>query len=137
MPCSDGMDHSSLRIGELSQRCDYLARIACEALSTIQSTTPSLIDDMSQETKIFWNSHQEADRIRAKREEEARGKARLAGGPSPRSWDRARTRSGTQPQSNSTSRLATCSMRQSIRSMIVLDTLPCFVSYDETIARLS
>ena len=71
MPCRDGYSPHSY---EDTHRVNLNARVACSALSLL---TPDQIEALPQESKIWWNAHQEADRIREQRNKEAAERERL------------------------------------------------------------
>lgn len=71
MPCNDGY---STRSYEDTARVNLNARVACSALSLL---TEAQVRKLPLESQIWWNAHQEADRIREAREAEARHKQEL------------------------------------------------------------
>lgn len=75
MPCMSYDDDPGYNDREWKRKTDMLARIACKALTQLESTTHGEFDELMQdeEVRTWWNAHKIADsKARAAREEKAR-----------------------------------------------------------------
>ncbi len=58
----------------LKNECDRLARIACKALTALETHDPELKDFKDRETKTWWTAHKKADAARIAKEEKEKAK---------------------------------------------------------------
>jgi hypothetical protein len=64
----------TVEVVALKNECDRLARIACKALTALETHDPELKGFKDRETKTWWKAHKKADAERVAKEEKEKAK---------------------------------------------------------------